>query len=260
MRHILVVLASAGFALAQLPKPNAAGVAMGHLHLRVKDPEAHKKVWVDTLGGKLVKAGPLELVMFPDVLLAFAKGDPSGGTDDSIVNHLGFKVKDLASTKAKLTGAGLQIVREMPETKQAFIMFPDGVKVEFSEDAAMAVPIAHHHIHFFTHQVDEMQAWYAKHFSAVPGMRARFKAADVPGVNLTFSPNEKPTIPSKGRGVDHIGFEIAGLEAFCKKLEADGIKLTTAYRKVPALGISIAFLNDPWGATIELTEGFDKLK
>ena len=29
-------------------------------------------------------------------------------------------------------------------------------------------------------------------------------------------------------------------------------------RQVPALGLSIAFLTDPWGTTIELTEGMNK--
>jgi hypothetical protein len=31
--------------------------------------------------------------------------------------------------------------------------------------------------------------------------------------------------------------------------------LTVPYREVPALGIKIAFINDPWGTNIELTEG-----
>ena len=50
------------------------------------------------------------------------------------------------------------------------------------------------------------------------------------------------------------------LEAFTKKLEADGIPLTVSYRKVEALGISIAFIKDPWGTNIELTEGLAKIK
>jgi hypothetical protein len=29
-------------AWAQLPAPNAAGVGMGHYHLNVRDPEAHR--------------------------------------------------------------------------------------------------------------------------------------------------------------------------------------------------------------------------
>lgn len=49
------------------------------------------------------------------------------------------------------------------------------------------------------------------------------------------------------------------LEAFCKKLEEMGIKLTVAYRKVPALNLAIAFINDPWGTNIESTEGLDKV-
>ena len=47
--------------------------------------------------------------------------------------------------------------------------------------------------------------------------------------------------------------------SFCKKLEADGIKLAVPYRKVPALGIAIAFITDPWGTYIEMTEGLDKV-
>ena len=45
------------------------------------------------------------------------------------------------------------------------------------------------------------------------------------------------------------------LEAFTKKLEADGIPLTVSYRTIPALNIAIAFIQDPWGTNIELTEG-----
>jgi extradiol dioxygenase family protein len=59
--------------------------------------------------------------------------------------------------------------------------------------------------------------------------------------------------------LDHIGFEVQDLEAFTKKLEAAGVKFDVSYRKIPALGLSLAFLTDPWGTYIELTEGLDKL-
>jgi len=177
-----------------------------------------------------------------------------------VVDHLGFKVKDLDAAKAKLLAGGGQVVREMPDTRQMFIMFPDGVKVEFTEDKALDQPIVHHHIHFASHQQDEMRAWYAEKFGAVPGMRGRFKAADVPGVNLSWNPAEKQLAHTKGRGVDHIGFEIANLEEFCKKLEAGGVKFDVPFRKVPQLGLSIAFLTDPWGTYIELTEGLGNAK
>jgi len=78
-------------------------------------------------------------------------------------------------------------------------------------------------------------------------------------VALNFSPSTEPVVGTQGRALDHIGFEVKNLEAFCKKLEADGIKLAVPYRTVPALGIAIAFFTDPWGTYIELTEGLDKV-
>ncbi len=105
----------------------------------------------------------------------------------------------------------------------------------------------------------DTKAWYVKTFGAKGGMRGRFEAADLPGVNLSFSLSETPVVGTKGRALDHIGFEVKDLEAFCKKLEASGIKFDVAYRKVPALGISIAFFTDPFGTYIELTEGLSKL-
>ncbi len=59
--------------------------------------------------------------------------------------------------------------------------------------------------------------------------------------------------------LDHIGFEVKNLEAFCKELEAAGTKLAVPYRQVPALGIAIAFFTDPWGTYVELTEGLNKV-
>lgn len=257
MRQLLLVLFTAPL-FGQVIAPNAEGVAMGHLHIVTPDPEAHKKLWAGVLGGKLVNVGPLEFAMFPGVFVGFRKGDSSGGTDGSVVDHLGFLVKDLDATRRKLTGAGVQIVRELPQTRQFFAMFPHGVKVEFSEDAKIDVPIRHHHVHFATPQIDEMRAWYAKTFGAIEGMRGRFKAADLPGVNLSWNPADKPTLPTNGRALDHIGFEVADIKAFCKKLEAAGIKLEMAPTARPDLGLTIAFLSDPSGTRIELTEGLKR--
>ncbi|HZO51707.1 MAG TPA: VOC family protein [Bryobacteraceae bacterium] len=245
--------------LAQLPPPNSMGISMGHLHLTVSDVDAMKKFFVGVMGAEVVHAGRLEALKVPGAIIVLTKGTPGGGTDDSAVNHLGFLTPNLAEMKAKLTTAGGKVVREMPDTHQMFVMFPDGVKVEFTEQPDQKVPIVHHHIHFFTNDVEATRAWYVKHFGAVPGKRGRFEAADVPGVNLTFSPNPTATLPTKGRAVDHIGFEVKGLEAFCKKLEAGGIKFDTPYRYVPAINLGIAFLTDPFGVRVELTEGLNSL-
>jgi lactoylglutathione lyase len=139
-------------------------------------------------------------------------------------------------------------------------MGPDETKVELVENKAATAPAALHHVHFATQQVDDMKAWYVKVFGASPGMRGSFQAADLPGVNLTYSPSPDAVIGTQGRSLDHIGFEVKNLEAFCKKLESMGIKLERPYTPVPALNIGIAFIRDPWGTYIELTDGLDKVQ
>lgn len=230
---------------------------MGHLHLNVRDPAAHRAFWT-TLGGKPAKLGSIQVIVFPDVLVLYQKAEPSGGTDGSVVGHIGFRVKDLHASLEKWRAAGLKILPGA-SPHQAYVIAPDEIKVEITEDPSMEVPIANHHIHFYTPSVDETKAWYVKTFGAKPGKRGPFEAADLPGVNLTFSQSTGPVAGTKGRALDHIGFEVKDLEAFCKKLEADGVKFDVPYRKIPSLDLAIAFLTDPWGTYIELTEGFNRL-
>jgi catechol 2,3-dioxygenase-like lactoylglutathione lyase family enzyme len=259
MKTLIITAMSALTLTAQLPAPNEAGVAMGHLHLNSKDPETHKKFWIDYMGGKAAKLGNFDVYKFPDVLVMVRKADVSGGSEGSSVNHLGFKVRDLDDYTKRAREAGIRIAAEMPATRQAFVMTPDETKVELSEDKSMSIPIAHHHIHFFNASDIDTKAWYVKMFDAKPGRRGRFEAADLPGVNLTFSKSETPVTGTKGRGVDHIGFEIKNLEAFCKKLEGMGVKFDVPYRKAERLGLGVAFFTDPWGTYVELTEGLNRL-
>jgi len=150
------------------------------------------------------------------------------------------------------------IAAASPTTNIAFVLGPDDVKVELVEVKSQKLPIQLHHIHFFGQMNTEMQAWYAKTFGADvlpsnPG--ATFVQDRLPGVFLNFSPSPTPTVGTTGRALDHIGFEVKNLEAFTRKLEAQGIKLTVPYTKAPQLGLAIAFIKDPWGTNIELTEG-----
>ena len=94
-------------------------------------------------------------------------------------------------------------------------------------------------------------------FGAVAGINGNFKVADLPGVNMRFSQASGPVVGIQGRSLDHIGFEIDGLEAFCKKLENMGITFDRPYFRIDELNIGVAFFTDPDGTYIELTEGLD---
>jgi len=244
--------------------------------------DAQKKFFVDTLGGKHVKFGQnnQEIIEFPNVLIFFRPMQaPTGGSIGTTVNHIGFSVPDLKPLILKIKANGFKMITTesvaatvkvtddiaaaSPTTNIAFALGPEDVKVEFVEVRDQKAPIQLHHIHFFSQQNTEMQAWYAKTFGATlvpPNPGSAFVQDQLPGVALNFSPSPTPTVGTTGRSIDHIGFEIKNLEAFSKKLEADGIKLDRPYTKVSALGIAIAFIKDPWGTNIEMTEGLDAIQ
>jgi len=257
-------------------------VIYGHHHFNTTDMAAQRKFYVDTLGGTLATIGTnnLEVIEFPNVFLFFRPMQaPTGGTIGTTVNHIGFSVPDLKPVVAKIRANGFKMITSesvaatvkvaddiaaaSPTTNIAFVLGPEDVKVELVEVKAQARPIQLHHVHFFGEHQAEMQAWYAKTFGAEaqPAIAGQAFVMDrLPGVTLSFSPSATPTVGTQGRALDHIGFEIKNLEAFTKKLEADGIPLTVSYREVPALGIAIAFIKDPWGTNIEMTEGLARIR
>ena len=247
----------ASLSVAQLAAPNPAGVSMGHIHLNTKDPDAQRKLWVDLLGAEQTTLGKYEVYKMPGVLIMFNKVESTTGTEGSVVNHVGVKVKDLAAVMTKIEAAHITVVNR--SATQAMLLAPDDIRLELTEDTSMSQPLANHHIHFYANDVDAMKKWYVETFGAIPGKRGKFEAADLPGVNLSFTPSTATLAPTKGRAVDHIGFEVHDLQAFTKKLEASGVKFEIPYREIPALKIALAFINDPWGTRIELTEGLDKL-
>ncbi len=261
--HRLFLLALCAAPLsAQLAAPNDAGVAIGHIHMMVADPEPHKKLWVDLLGARVVHAGSLEMYKLPGVYLIVGKARtaPTEGSEGSTVNHFGFLVPSYQDIKTKLTAAGLTFVQDNANNKQVTVRFPDKIHVEFTEKSDLKTPVFHH-IHISTPDGEKGRAWYAKTFGAREGMRGAFQAAFIPGGEVDFRKAQQAEAPTKGRSLDHIGFEVKNLEAFCKKLEADGMKLEVTYREMPQLGgLKLAFLIDPEGTRIELTEGLDNAK
>lgn len=58
--------------------------------------------------------------------------------------------------------------------------------------------------------------------------------------------------------LDHLGFEVRNLEAFVRKLESAGVKVVRPYRSSPGDQIAAAMIVDPWGTSIELTEGLSR--
>jgi catechol 2,3-dioxygenase-like lactoylglutathione lyase family enzyme len=271
------VAAGASHASAQLLAAREAPIAYGHHHLNVTSITEQKKFFVDTLGGVAVTIAGREIVKFPNALVFLREQKPTGGNRETTVNHLGFTVPNLRQTLDKLKANGYRIVTREEAASNvtvkddigtypgrtiglAYVLGPDDLKLELVENKEQKVPITANHLHFFGQKNEDMQAWYVKVFGAkAGGPGGLFPSASLPGLSLAFSPSPTPVVGTQGRVVDHIGFEIDSLPEFLKKVEAMGIKPVNV-RQVPELSVSIAFITDPWGTYIELTEGLDKIQ
>ncbi len=271
----LLVLAPASTASAQLMAKGP--VVYGHHHLNASDLAAVGRFWVDTLGGKAGTFGANTTVTFPNVILFFRDQAPTAGSIGSTADHIGLSVPNLRQVVDRVKANGFRMItqgsapptlevvddiaRVNANTSIAFVLGPDDAKVELLEDRTQTEPIKLHHVHLFGHQNAEMQAWYEKVFGAeTRPAGGAFLSSGLPGVVLNFSKTDTPMAATTGRVVDHIGFEIDGLEAFTKKLEGMGITLDVSYRSIPDRGLAIAFITDPWGTYIELSEGLDNLQ
>jgi catechol 2,3-dioxygenase-like lactoylglutathione lyase family enzyme len=251
-------------------------ITHGFVCLRVTSAGPHMKFLVETLGGAATQAAGSPVVDFPGMRIFMDEQPPTGGTKGTILNHLGFQVPDAHATIERIRRAGYPIVtrEEIPakfqvqedvwfhpdqKTHIAFTMGPDGAKVEIVENKAATAPIAFHHFHFFTPEVDAMKAWYVETFLARPGRRGSIETADLPGVNLSFSQSAGPVAGTEGRTMDRIGFGVRDFEGICGALEARGLQLTRQPRVAEQIGSGpvseqgVAFLVDPWGTRIELT-------
>ena len=173
-----------------------------------------------------------------------------------MVNHVGFIVNNVQQRVAEWKAKGVTV---LPGTNnrldQAFVVTPDGVRMEILEDKTQAVPVRSEHVHLslMEAEIPKAQAWYAKTFGGKPGTRNDAPVVDLPGVQFRFAKADTKQAPTRGRVLDHIGFDVKDHAAFVKKLEAEGIKLDEPVRK-SASGNTITYITDPWGTRIEIVQ------
>lgn len=260
--------------MAQLPAPNQAGVSAGHDILRAKDVGAANRFW-QALGGQPVQfAGRLNLIKFPGVLLlniggggrGQGKGAPNpapaaelAGSEGSSLDFIGFSVQDLKASLAKWAAAGIAPLAGGTATR-VYLLSPDKIKVRITENKSLAEPIVADTIKMVVPDVQQAQQWYAKYLGAEMVKRGDEMVANIPGSSILFEQAKGPVAPTKGRAFDRIGLEVAGLEAFARKLEDAGIKFDSPYRKAAGMNAAFAVFQDPFGTLIELSEGLSAVK
>ena len=254
---LLASLLATGTAVAQVFPFNEVGVTMGHWHIASRDVQANKKIFV-AMGGTPTTTGNVS-VLFPGHRINLTLGNTPGSGESvgSVVNHVGFIVKNVQEQVAKWKANGVAVLPgNNNRLDQAFVVTPDGVRMEILEDKTQAMPIRHEHVHFFLTEAEipKAQAWYAKTFGGKAGTRNNAPVVDVPGAQLRFGRADAAQAPTKGRVLDHIGFDVKDLQAFTKKIQAEGIKLDEPIRKNEQTGVQLTYITDPWGTRIELVQ------
>jgi len=256
------VLALGSPAYAQLAVPNDAGLAFGHVHLNVSDPELHARLWAEHFDGVVTQKGDVTAIRFPGFFVLLSEGEPTGGSPGTVMNHFGFKVRNLANFLAKWRAAGYTVDREFTGSEgqpNGYVTMPDGAWVELQEDQALPVEVAGYHIHYRTPEFEGLLDWYLDVFDLELRPRGSIQTTtNVPGMNLSFATSEEPVVATRGRVIDHIGFEVDDLESFCRSLAAKGISFDVEYHDIESMELKSASITDPSGVSIELTEGLDR--
>jgi catechol 2,3-dioxygenase-like lactoylglutathione lyase family enzyme len=261
---VMLALASA-VPRAQLLRPNPGGLTMGVIVLNVTDVAAHKKFWVDEFDAKLVKVGQLEGATIPGFVILFRPQAATGPSEGSTINHIGLKLNKLSDFTARFDRGGYKydkprIGRET--TPQTYVTGPDGFRIELVEDPTLPVPVIGHHLHYWMADPEAVKKWYVETLHLAPTYRGPYPAGDVPGMNYTFAPlgsQKGAGVPTKGRVLDQVGLDVADLKGYCAQLQAAGVKFDVPYGKDSELGLMSATITDPWGASIRLTEGLNKV-
>jgi len=230
---------------------------MGHWHLTSKDIDANKKIFL-AMGGTLITRAGNDAVMFPGVVINLALGDEQGegGSQGSVVNHVGFIVDNVQRRVAEWRAAGVTVLPGgNGRLDQANVETTDGLRIEILEDPTQPMPIRHEHVHLRTleSEVPKAQDWYARVFGGEKAMRNDAPVVNLPGVQMRFADDPEVQAPTRGRILDHIGFDVKDHQAFVARLGELGIALDEPPRRSTSGGW-ITYITDPWGTRIEIVE------
>jgi hypothetical protein len=289
---VALMAAGGASAFAQLAAPTSAGVSLGAVYYTVPDVAAHKKIWVDNFGAKPVKVGNTEMLKIPGVFIVLVQGQPGTGTP--LVNHLGIWAKDLNPTRAKLLAAGItsatpgnQFIDLPNGLRLEFIDDPAGPELPAAHHIHYFVASAQAGTdgrawYMKTFGATENSRrngavpsallttpdkWISIDFTAAGGggrgggapRGAGGGAPAAAGAAPAPAPAPAPAaaaapVSNKGTVLDRFALEVKGIDAFVKKIEADGIKVTKPV-STNADGLKTAMIVDGVGNDVELIEG-----
>jgi catechol 2,3-dioxygenase-like lactoylglutathione lyase family enzyme len=260
-------------AVGLAPALIAAGVAAAYAqtktipfdHIHLNEPAAEASQWWETNipGARRITEAPNRL-MYGAVRLMFLSPQSSGGSDGSVIEHLGFSVPDLDATMRSLAAINTKVIEPAKDTpglyKSAMIESPWGTRVQLVQDREL---IGLHHVQLRAPDPEAAFTWLLDNFG---GERTKMKGqvdsvryAGVPGFTTVYILAVKgQSVPSQGRAIDHIGWRSMGtINATKATLEGKSVQLTSqpSPLNLPnGPSINFFYVAGPAGARIEIVE------
>ena len=273
-RSYCVVLSAAVILCAPSAPHAQAKSTLPYDHIHLNEPAAEGSAWWEKNipGGRRITEAP-NRIMYGAVRLMFLSPRSSGGSDGSVIEHLGFSVADLDATMKALAGGGapgandganIKIIEPVKDTpglyKSALIEDPWGTRIQLVQDSEL---LGLHHVQLRTPDPEAAYTWLLDTFG---GERAKIKGkidsvkyAGVPGFTTVYIIAAKGTsVPSQGRVIDHIGWRsLDPINDTKAMLEGKKVQLTSqpSPLNLPnGPSINFFYVAGPDGTRIELVE------
>jgi len=234
-------------------------------HIHVNEPAAEASQWWEKNipGGRRITEAP-NRIMYGAVRLMFLGATSTGGSDGSVIEHLGFSVPDLAATMRALAAIDTKVIEPAKDTpglyKTAMIESPWGTRVQLVQDPDL---VGLHHVQLRSPDPEAMYTWLLAKFGGertkLKGQIDAVKYAGAGGFTTVYIVAAKgSSVPSIGRAIDHIGWRSTATIAETKAmLEGKSVELTSQPRPLNlpnGPSINFFYVAGPDGARIEIVE------
>lgn len=263
MRIDLTTLCLGAVLFGAASSAGAQTLPFDHIHLNEPADEASQWWEKNIPGGRRITESP-NRIMYGAVRLMFLGARSTGGSDGSVIEHIGFSVRDLDATMRALAAIDTKVIAPAKDTpglyKSAMIESPWGTRVQLVQDPAL---LGLHHVQLRSPDPDAMFTWLLDKFGGertkLKGQIDAVKYAGVPGFTTVYIVAAKgSSVPSQGRAVDHIGWRSMGTIAETKgMLEGKSVELTSQPRPLTLPNgppINFFYVAGPDGARIEIVE------
>lgn len=234
-------------------------------HIHLNEPAAEASQWWEKSipGGRRITEAP-NRIMYGSTRLMFLSGQSSGGSQGSVIEHIGFSVPDLDAKMREFAAMNTKVIEPVKDVpglyKTALIESPWGTQIQLVQDSEL---LGLHHVQLRSPDPEGAYAWLLDKFGGerikIKGQVDSVRYAGVSGFSTVYIVVARgASAPSQGRAIDHIGWRATAAILDTKAmLEGKKVQLTSQPRPLNLPNgppINYFYVAGPDGARIEIVE------